>query len=62
MSGENHVTGLVAGATSTTAGIAILPNTGNNIVLIVLSLLLIGAGIAVIGSFIAMKIAQTTLR
>lgn len=62
MSGESQVTGLVAGATSTTAGIAVLPNTSGNIILTILSALLIIIGAAIIISFIAMKIAQKKLR
>jgi hypothetical protein len=45
----------VSGATSTVAGIAILPNTGGNLALTVLSIVTIGVGLLVTSSFVVTR-------
>ncbi len=45
----------VSGATSTLAGIAILPNTGGNLALTVLSIATITVGVLVTSSFIVTR-------
>lgn len=45
----------VSGAASTVAGIAILPNTGGNLALTVLSIVTIGVGLLVTSSFVVTR-------
>lgn len=45
----------VSGAASTVAGIAILPNTGGNLLLTVLSIVTIGVGLLVTSSFVVTR-------
>ncbi len=58
MSGENQLAGTLTGATITATGFAVLPNTNRSILLVILSIVLMLAGVVVIGSFIAMKISH----
>jgi hypothetical protein len=57
-------TGKVLGATSasTTAGIAVLPNTGGNTLLTILSVTLISVGAIVLVSFAATRLYARSLR
>ena len=57
MSGNNQLTTALSGATSTAAGVAILPNTNGNITLMILAIILVTAGALTLASFAAMKIA-----
>ena len=63
MSGSNS-TGAVLGASTTAAatGIAVLPNTGGNILLTVYSIVTIALGIFVLGSFAASRLANKIAR
>lgn len=62
MSGNNESTILLSGATSTTAGIALLPNTSGDSLLAILSTALVLSGVAALGSFILMKVARKRLK
>jgi hypothetical protein len=50
--------GLVSGVTSTTAGVALLPNTGGSIFLTVLSIAAVVLGVLAIASFVTSRIAR----
>lgn len=50
--------GLVSGVTSTTAGVALLPNTSGNILLTALGILTIILGLLAIASFIAGRVSR----
>lgn len=50
--------GLVSGVTSTTAGVALLPNTSGNILLTVLGVVTVALGVIAIVTFIAGRISN----
>lgn len=56
MSGENPVPTVLASTTTTAAGVAILPNTGNSVLMTVLAITMIVCGAIVISSFVATKV------
>lgn len=58
MTGSQTTQGVVLGATTTAAGIVILPNTGGNTLLTLLSLVTIVAGCAVMASFVFARLGN----
>jgi hypothetical protein len=56
------VTALTTGTASTVAGIAVLPYTGGNTLLAILSIVGITAGALVVGSFVVARIATIVYR
>ncbi len=58
MSGQ----GQILGASTTTAGVAVLPNTGGNTLLTVLAWITIAAGVAVLTSSILSRLVARSLR
>lgn len=62
MSESSTTTGVVLGASTTAAGIAVLPNTGGNALLMVFSFVTIAVGGAVLASFAISRIASKFLR
>lgn len=60
MSGDS--TGQVLGATTTTAGIAILPSTGGNPLVNAVTIAIIAAGIIVLVSFTASRLYRKFTR
>ncbi len=60
--GGGEVATVATGAVSSAAGIAILPNTGGNLALMVLSIATIGAGALIVGSFTFTRIASKLVR
>jgi hypothetical protein len=53
---------VATGATSTVAGVVALPNTGDNLVLLALSVATIVAGMAIMGSFAFTRVASKLYR
>lgn len=62
MSGESQVPSVVAGTTSTVAGVAVLPNTGGSTLMAVLGIVMIVCGAIVVASFVATKISSRIIR
>jgi uncharacterized membrane protein HdeD (DUF308 family) len=60
--GGGEVSTIVTGATATTVGVAVLPNTGGNDILLILSLFSIVAGWIIIGSFTLTRLMSLRYR
>lgn len=61
MSGENSVTGQVLGASTAVAGIATLPATGGNWVLMILPVLAITLGVVCLASFVITRFLKKVI-
>mgnify|MGYP006946474221 CR=1 FL=1 len=59
---DSNTTTVVTGTASAVAGAATLPNTGNNTLLTVFSIVAISLGVVVLGSFAASRLAAKLLR
>lgn len=60
--GSGEVSSVVSGAASTVAGAAVLPNTGGNALLMVLSIVTLVAGALILGSFAFTRVASLLYR
>lgn len=58
MTGDNTTAAVLGSATTTAAGAALIPETCNDIFLTALSYALIGLGLLILLSYIAMRIAK----
>lgn len=60
--GSGAITSVATGSVSTVAGITALPNTGDNPLLIALSIFSLSAGALILGSFTFTRIASMLYR
>lgn len=60
--GGGEVLGITTGTAATVTGIAVLPNTGGNTYIMLLGLFSLIAGIVILGSFTAARIAGVLYR
>jgi hypothetical protein len=56
--GAGEVASAATGAVSTVAGVAVLPNTGSNPLVIALSLMTAGLGVLLMSSFVITRLAS----